>query len=338
MNAQDILLQNGNHFKHKIGGLAPAGLQASMYGRSVALKLVTYERGGQRAGMLIKERIYDIENCASFLNLEDAYSSDLVTLIRTREIPELVRLSKRVKELDRGHEEVPLQCWASLDEVQLHAPIPRPGKIICLGLNYRDHAQEQNAKIPDNPLLFVKASTATVGHKQPIVIPEGSTKVDYEAELAFVMGKQVKDVNIDDAESAIFGYTCLNDVTEREMQRGDKQWFRGKSVDTFAPMGPYIVTSDEVGDPCHLSVSSRLNNELMQLSSTSNLIFTPADIIRFVTRTMTVEPGDVISTGTPGGVGVFRDPQVFLKDGDVIEVIIDKIGTLSNPVVAQGSL
>ena len=301
------------------------------------MRLVTYERGGYRAGLLMNERIYDIENCASFLNLEDAYPSDLVTIMRTMEHKDLVRLQKRIKELDRGHEELPLQCWASLNEVQLHAPIPRPGKLICLGLNYRDHAEEQNASIPDKPLLFVKASTATAGHGQPIVIPEGSTKVDFEAELAFVIGKETKDVNINEAESAIFGYTCMNDVTEREMQRGEKQWFRGKSVDTFAPMGPCIVTPDELGSPRSLSVSSRLNGELMQLSSTSNLIFNPVDIIMFITRTMILEPGDVVSTGTPGGVGVFRDPPVFLKDGDTIEVIVEGIGTLSNPVVAQGT-
>ena len=302
------------------------------------MKFLTFERGGCRAGLVINERIYDVENSASFLHLESEYSSDLISLIRTREIGELKSLARQLKDLDRGHEELPLQCWASIDEVELHAPIPRPGKIICLGLNYRDHATEQNAKIPDNPLLFVKASTSTTGHNRPIVIPDGSTKVDFEAELAFVIGKEVKGAGVNDAHSAIFGYTCMNDVTEREMQRGDRQWFRGKSPDTFAPMGPYIVTVDEFGDAGGVSVSSRLNGELMQLSSTSNLIFTPGDIIKFVTRTMTLEPGDIISTGTPGGVGVFRDPPVFLKDGDTIEVIVDGIGTLSNPIVAQASL
>jgi 2-keto-4-pentenoate hydratase/2-oxohepta-3-ene-1,7-dioic acid hydratase in catechol pathway len=298
------------------------------------LKLVTFERGGHRAGLLINERIYDIENSAAFLHLEGEYPSDMTRLIRAHDISDLKSLARQLKDLDKGLEEMPLQCWASLDEVTLHAPIPRPGKIICLGLNYRDHAQEQNAEIPDKPLLFVKASTATAGHNQPIVIPGGSTSVDFEAEFAFVIGKEIKAAGIDDAQSAIFGYTCLNDVTEREMQRGERQWFRGKSPDTFAPMGPYLVTADEVGDVGALSVSSRLNGELMQLSSTSNLIFTPPDIIKFVTRTMTLEPGDVISTGTPGGVGVFRDPPVFLKDGDTIEVIVEGIGTLSNPVVA----
>jgi 2-keto-4-pentenoate hydratase/2-oxohepta-3-ene-1,7-dioic acid hydratase in catechol pathway len=302
------------------------------------LKLVTYERGGYRAGLLINERIYDIQNSASYLHLEGEYPSDLVDLIKTRSLAELKSLARQLKDLDKGHEELPLQCWASLDEVELRAPIPRPGKLICLGLNYRDHAAEQDARIPDNPLLFVKASTSTIGHNQPIVIPEGSTRIDFEAELAFVIGREVKNVSVDDAHSAIFGYTCMNDVTEREMQRGEKQWFRGKSPDTFAPMGPYIVTADELSDAGNLSVSSRLNNELMQLSSTSNLIFAPADIIRFVTRTMTLEPGDVISTGTPGGVGVFRDPPVFLKDGDTIEIIVEGIGTLSNPVVSQAPL
>ncbi len=301
------------------------------------MKLVTYERGGPRAGLLIGDRIYDIEKCASFLHLEGDYPSDIMTLIRVRGLRELRSLAKRLKELDKGHEELPLQCWASLDEVELHAPVPRPGKIICLGLNYKDHAREQNAKVPDIPLLFSKASTATTGHGRPIVIPEGSTEIDFEAELAFVVAREVKGAGIDDAADAILGYTCMNDVTDREMQRGDRQWFRGKSPDTFAPMGPCIVTADELGDVRGLSISSKLNGELMQLSSTSNLIFTPADIIKFITRTMTLEPGDVVSTGTPGGVGVFRDPPVFLKDGDRIEVTIEGIGTLSNPVIAHDS-
>lgn len=301
------------------------------------MKLLTYERGGPRAGLLIGTRIYDIENTASYLRLEGEYPRDLMALIRTREFGELKTFAERIRKVDKDREDLPLQCWASLDEVDLHAPIMRPGKIICLGLNYRDHASEQDAKLPDKPLLFVKASTSTTGHGRPIVIPEGSSMVDFEAELAFVIGREFKRAGGDDAQRAILGYTCMNDVTEREMQRSERQWFRGKSPDTFAPMGPYIVTADELGDAGNLSVSSRLNDKLMQQSSTSNLIFTPADIIRFVTRTMTLEPGDVVSTGTPGGVGVFRDPPVFLKDGDRIEVIIEGIGTLSNPVVSQSS-
>jgi 2-keto-4-pentenoate hydratase/2-oxohepta-3-ene-1,7-dioic acid hydratase in catechol pathway len=299
------------------------------------LKLVTYERGGRRAGLLINERIYDIENTASFLHLEGGYPSDLIDIIASRDLGDLKTLARRIKELDKGGEDLPLQCWASVEEVQFHAPVPRPGKIICLGLNYKDHAKEQDAKIPDKPLLFVKASTSTIGHGQAIVIPEGSSKVDFEAEFAFVIGREIRDADAALAQDAIFGYTCMNDVTEREMQQSERQWFRGKSPDTFAPMGPCIVTADELSNVSSLSVSSKLNGELMQLSSTSNLIFTPAEIIKFITRTMTLEPGDVISTGTPGGVGVFREPPVFMKDGDVIEVIIEGIGTLSNPVEAK---
>lgn len=298
------------------------------------MRLVTYERGGRRAGFLINERIYDIENCTSFLNFEVKMSCDMVRLLETWDADLMNELNQQLAKLDSQGEELPLQCWASLEEVKLLAPIPRPGKLICLGLNYRDHAEEQNVRIPDNPLLFAKASTATLGHNQPIVIPEGSTRVDYEAELAFVIGRRIRSAEAADAGEAVFGYTCLNDVTERDMQRGEKQWFRGKSVDTFAPMGPCIVTSDEIEDPLSLSISSKLNGETMQNSSTSNLIFSPPDIVKFIARTMTLEPGDVVSTGTPGGVGVFRDPQIFLKDGDRIEITVEGIGTLSNPVVA----
>jgi 2-keto-4-pentenoate hydratase/2-oxohepta-3-ene-1,7-dioic acid hydratase in catechol pathway len=300
------------------------------------LRLVTFERGGGRAGLLMNDRIYDVENCADFLNLKVDLSGGMKSLIRNWNRALMEDLSTSLAELDGQGEELPLQCWASMDEVGLHAPIPRPGKLICLGLNYRDHAEEQNAKIPDSPLLFAKAATATIGHNRPIVIPEGSTKVDYEAELAIVIGKELKIGGTGEAAAAIFGYTCMNDVTEREMQRRERQWFRGKGVDTFAPMGPFIVTSDELGDPIGLSISSKLNGEVMQRSSTSNLIFQPADILKFITRTMTLEPGDVVSTGTPGGVGVFREPPVFLKKGDTIEVTIEGIGTLSNPVEARG--
>ena len=167
------------------------------------------------------------------------------------------------------------------------------------------------------------------------MIPKGSTKVDFEGELAFIMGRTVKNPTEKQAEEAIFGYTCLNDVTEREAQFGEKQWFRGKSMDTFAPMGPWVVTSDEIGNPLDLRISTKVNSEVMQSESTSMLIFTPVDIVVFAAKTITLEPGDVVSTGTPGGVGVFRDPQVFLKRGDTVEITIENIGTLHNPVDAE---
>lgn len=300
------------------------------------MRIATFRRATEeRTGFLIDQNVYDVESCASFFGMEALPSNlaDILALDRAAALKELV---SKVEEARQASTELPLQCWATLEEVRLCAPIPRPPKIICLGRNYRDHAEEQGAKIPEAPLLFAKAPTAVIGPGQPIVIPGGSTKVDFEGELALIIGKRTSRANQKQAAEAIFGYTCLNDVTEREAQAREKQWFRAKSMDTFAPLGPCITTRDEVGDPLDLSLTTRVNGEVMQSGTTGDLIFAPVDIVIFASRSITLEPGDIISTGTPGGVGVFRDPQVFLKMGDVVEITIDKIGTLSNPVVDEG--
>jgi len=296
------------------------------------VRVLTYARAREeRVGFLLEQYVYDIAACSTYFAMDGLPASMLDLLALENEAPLRV-LYEHILESRRNGDDLPLQCCIGLDEVQICAPIPRPPKLICLGRNYGDHIEEQGAKPPENPLLFSKASTAVINPGDPIVIPGGSTKVDFEGELAFIMGKTVKNPTKKEAAQAIFGYTCLNDVTEREAQFGEKQWFRSKSMDTFAPMGPWIVTSDEIGDPLDLRISTKVNSEVMQSESTSMLIFTPVDIIVFAARTITLEPGDVISTGTPGGVGVFRDPQVFLKDGDVVEVTVENIGTLCNPV------
>ena len=300
------------------------------------MKIVTYRRDTERRlGLLFDQTVYDAQACASYLKMEPMPLT-LIELLASGKADTLGRLNAEVRKIRETSAEMPLQCWAALEEVRLCAPVARPSKIICLGRNYRDHAEEQGADLPEAPLLFSKASTAVVDPGAPIVIPAGSTRVDYEGELAFVIGKRVKQVDEAQAADAILGYTCMNDVSEREAQFKEKQWFRAKSMDSFAPMGPCIVTSDEVGDPLALGIETRLNSEVMQSDSTRNLIFTPTFVISFITRTMTLEPGDVVSTGTPGGVGVFREPQVFLADGDIVEITVDKIGTLSNPVVKEG--
>jgi 2-keto-4-pentenoate hydratase/2-oxohepta-3-ene-1,7-dioic acid hydratase in catechol pathway len=300
------------------------------------LKVISYTRGtDERAGILIDETVYDVESCSSFLGLEEM-PARLLPLLRAGRIQALQQLHMRLAEARHDGPELPLKCWASLEEIRLLAPIRRPPKIICVGRNYRDHAEEQGAKLPQAPLLFAKAPTSVIGPGEPIVIPKGSAKVDYEGELALVIGRQVRNAGLEEAAGAIFGYCCLNDVTERESQFSEKQWFRSKSMDTFAPLGPWIVTRDQLGESPELAITTQLNSEVMQSSSTANLIFSPADIITFVTRSITLEPGDIISTGTPGGVGVFRDPQVFLKSGDTVEITIEGIGTLVNPVTAEG--
>jgi 2-keto-4-pentenoate hydratase/2-oxohepta-3-ene-1,7-dioic acid hydratase in catechol pathway len=211
-------------------------------------------------------------------------------------------------------------------------PIERPRKIVCVGLNYRDHAEEQGTALPQAPLLFAKWPTALIGPDDPIVIPPVTQQVDYEAELGIVIGKRVRGVSQENALEAVRGYLCLNDVSARDLQFGDGQWTRGKSLDTFCPVGPELVPAAQVPDPQALSIRAVVNGEVLQDSSTSNMIFTVAEIIAHVTQAITLEPGDLIATGTPAGVGAFRDPPVWLRPGDEVTIEIEGVGSLTNPV------
>ncbi len=219
----------------------------------------------------------------------------------------------------------------------LLAPIAAPEKVLCIGLNYREHARETNAEIPSEPVCFGKYANTIGGPGSDIVLPTVSQEVDYEAELVVVIGKPAKNVSEENALDYVAGYTVGNDVSARDWQKGRPggQWMLGKTPDTFAPIGPYLVTSNEVGDPGQLAISLTLNGETMQDSSTSDLIFGIERIIAHLTQLMTLQPGDLIFTGTPSGVGVARDPQVFLKPGDQVSVTIEKLGTLTNPVVSS---
>ncbi len=221
------------------------------------------------------------------------------------------------------------------EEVTLLAPVPRPGKLLCIGLNYRDHAEETGMKVPDHPILFAKFSTAVVGPGDPILLPAISDEVDYEAELAVVIGRTAKNVTEEDALQYVAGYTVMNDVSARDIQFLDGQWMRGKTLDSFAPMGPALVTRDEVPDPHRLRISLRLNGETMQSSSTSNLVFGVPQLVSFLSRGLTLEPGDVIATGTPPGVGMSRKPPVYLKPGDVVVAEVEGVGVLENPVAQE---
>jgi 2-keto-4-pentenoate hydratase/2-oxohepta-3-ene-1,7-dioic acid hydratase in catechol pathway len=214
-------------------------------------------------------------------------------------------------------------------------PIERPGKIVCVGLNYRDHAEEQGAPLPEAPLLFAKWQNALIGPGEPILIPPVVTKCDYEAELGVVIGTRVRNVSLDNALDSVAGYTCVNDVSARDLQFADGQWTRGKSPDTFCPVGPRLVPRDDVPDPQQLAIRAVLNGETMQESSTSNMIFGVAALIAYITRTITLEPGDLIATGTPAGVGAFRTPPVFMQPGDEITIEVEGIGKLTNPVAAE---
>jgi len=217
--------------------------------------------------------------------------------------------------------------------VVLHAPILRPLKLIGIGLNYLDHIEETKLEIPREPLLFAMYSNAITGPNRPIVIPAMSRKIDYEAELAVVMGSRARHVRPEDALNHVAGYTIVNDVSARDLQRSDGQWLRAKSFDTFAPMGPWLVTRSALADADGLAIELRLNGQTLQKSNTRNLIFKVPALVSHISRVMTLEPGDVISTGTPGGVGFTRKPPIYLQPGDNVEIEIEGIGILRNPVV-----
>lgn len=224
---------------------------------------------------------------------------------------------------------------ARIEEVRLKAPIARPPKIICVGLNYRDHAEESGLKLPEVPTIFAKYATTIIGPKERIVLPRVSSQPDYEAEFAFVIGRGGRHIPGERWREHVFGYTCFNDVSARDYQMATTQWVVGKSFDTFAPVGPWLVTADEIPDPHALDISLTLSGEVMQKSNTCNLIFKIPDLIAHLSSVFTLEPGDIISTGTPAGVGVARRPPRFLRAGDVVTVRIEGIGELTNPVVAE---
>jgi len=215
-------------------------------------------------------------------------------------------------------------------------PAVNAGKILAIGRNYEDHAIEGGSAPPEAPLIFNKLSNSLSAHNSPIVLPGISTKVDYEAELGVIMGRRAKRVSEGAALEHVFGYSPINDVSARDLQFGDGQWVRGKGLDTFAPIGPFITTRDEIADVQALDIEGRLNGQVMQSSNTAKMIFKVAYLVSYISQGITLEPGDVIATGTPEGVGIFRDPPVLLKDGDVYEVTIEGLGTLRNQAIASG--
>lgn len=222
-----------------------------------------------------------------------------------------------------------------LADVKLLSPLTDPEKIVCIGLNYHDHVIESNMQVPKVPVLFPKYNNCLTGHEDEVAIPAEVTQCDYEVELAVVIGKTAKRVPLESAMEYVFGYTVLNDVSARDIQLNEPQWTRGKAIDGFAPTGPWIVTADEIADPGKLGISLKLNGETMQDSNTKELIFDVPYLVSFLSNTMTLRPGDIISTGTPPGVGMGKKPQVWLKPGDVVEATVEGIGTLRNTFVSE---
>jgi len=277
------------------------------------MKLVTFELAGRRGVGLLKENaLVDLTAASLPASMREFIAGGASTLQRAAAIDTHL---------------------LPLNEVRLLAPVPDPLKIIAIGLNYMDHCREQNVAVPTSPLVFAKFPSSIIGPEEAIRYdPALTSQVDWEAELGVIIGKRARRVTRTDALSFVFGYTPLNDVSARDLQFSDRQWVRGKSLDTFCPIGPAIITADEIPDPQALHIVSRVNGVIMQNSSTSEMIFPVDELISFLSNAFTLEPGDIIATGTPDGVGVFRNPKVFLQNGDRVEIEIEKIGLLSNPV------
>lgn len=317
------------------------------------MKLLTFRaRDAQSIGALMGEYVIDL-NAAFNEHIGGALSSvkedfcfDMLSFLETGVLG-ITEARKVLTEAGKLKvDDIRALCTEGvlnrLDEVRVEAPVPRPRKnVVCLGLNYADHiaeggrARQQERPLPQHPIYFTKPPTAVTGPYDDIVYPRATERLDYEVELAVVIGKEGKYIPEDEAYFHIAGYTVFNDVSARDLQNRHGQWYKGKSCDTFAPMGPYLVTSGEVGDPMDLDLWLKVNGETRQSSNTSNMIFDVRKIVSNLSEGMTLEVGDIIATGTPSGVG-YAHPSGLLKVGDVVETWIEKIGTMRNRVVSEG--
>jgi len=275
----------------------------------------TTHSGPVQVGVSDGETVYPLPDAGSTIDVSSLSNPAYLRSVRQRMDHETTRT------LDR-------------DAVQPLAPVPEPGEIVCVGLNYHDHAEEQNEAVPETPLLFGKLSSAVTDPDAPIYHPRGIEQVDYEVELGVVIGERARHVSTDEAREYVAGYTAINDVSARDAQFDDGQFLRGKSYDSFAPMGPTLVPEPEL-NPHSLAIACRVNGETKQESNTEQFIFDVDEVVSYISDITTLHPGDVISTGTPGGVGIFRDPPELLEPGDEVEIEIDGIGTLRNPVVSE---
>jgi 2-keto-4-pentenoate hydratase/2-oxohepta-3-ene-1,7-dioic acid hydratase in catechol pathway len=284
------------------------------------MRLVTFRRPGKEpeAGAIVRDQVVSLSG-AGFPHMLAVLSAG----------PE------GKAKIENWNYQPPEDASFALDSVQLLAPIPRPPKLICVGLNYRDHAQETKMEIPKVPTIFSKFSTAVTGPGDPIVLPKNSSQPDYEAEFAFVIGLGGRHISAGDWARHVYGYTIVNDVSARDFQMATSQWLMGKTFDTFAPMGPWIVSADEIADPHALDISLRINGEILQSSNTRELIFKIPELVAYLSSVMTLEPGDVVSTGTPAGVGYARKPPRYLQPGDDVVINVAGIGELRNPVIAE---
>ena len=297
------------------------------------MKLVRYRNENREDyGALLIDKIVSLSILAESMDIK--LPVDIENFIAS----ESQKIGKLEEAIQKTEEEGVRKASHSAAGAKILTPIRSPGKIVCLGLNYRDHAAEQNASVPDEPVIFMKPHTAIIGPNDSIIKPNFVQQLDYEAELAVVIGKRAKNVPLSEAHAHIFGYTIMNDVSARDIQFKDKQWTRGKSFDTFAPIGPCIATADELEDTSSLLIRTWVNGELRQNSSTKNMVFNPLEIVYRLSRVMTLEPCDIIATGTPAGVGFAMKPQKFLKGGDIIRIEIESIGILENMVTEESAV
>jgi 2,4-diketo-3-deoxy-L-fuconate hydrolase len=303
------------------------------------MRLYTFERDGQpRVGAERNARLVDLAAVERARGGDlGRLFADILTFIQAGELAR--RAAESAIEFAAVHGDTPDLSYA-IDEVHILAPLLNPGKILCSGVNYKGHQQENpSAVLPETPGFFAKLNNAIIGPGTPIVLPKMTSQLDYEIELAVVLGKHLHKASERAAVGAVFGYTILHDVSARDIQFKAPQHNQitlGKNFDTFAPMGPCIVTTDELTDPANVRLRTFVNGAMLQDGSTGDWLFSLPYLLSFLSHVMTLEPGDIVTTGTPAGVGIFRDPQVFLKPGDLVQLDAEGIGTLENPVVAEG--
>jgi 2-keto-4-pentenoate hydratase/2-oxohepta-3-ene-1,7-dioic acid hydratase in catechol pathway len=297
------------------------------------MRLVTFTRGDRhRLGVLVSRG--GIEHVVDVGRLDPSLPSGMRALLGLDEGLERVA---RLVPAGFDPRTLPPEAAPPLAEVILAPVVPDPAKLICIGLNYRDHAAETGQALPEVPTVFAKFPNVLIGAGAPIVIPRISSKIDYEAELAFVIGRRARHVPEFQALRHVAGYTCFNDVTARDVQKRSPQWTLGKSFDTFGPLGPALVTADQVPDPHALAIRCSVGGETLQESSTGAMVFSIAKLVSFLSEILTLEPGDVVVTGTPAGVGFVREPPRYLRAGETVRVEIEGVGVLENPVVAEAS-
>jgi 2-keto-4-pentenoate hydratase/2-oxohepta-3-ene-1,7-dioic acid hydratase in catechol pathway len=279
--------------------------------------------GSESYGVMVDNFVVDRSDLEKELNIK--LPEDIVSFISSTYLNMVLEEVKRIS----------FKQVFKLEDLKLLAPIPNPPKILCLGLNYIDHAEEQQKTPPDEPMIFIKPRTSIAGPFDDIYVPSDYVQqLDYEGELAVIIGKLGKRISASKALDYVLGYTVFNDLSARDIQAKDKQWTRGKSLDQFAPIGPWIVTRDEIENPYNLKIVTRVNDEVRQNSSTSKMVHKIDRVIEILSKGMTLEPGDIIATGTPSGVGVFMKPKPkFLKHGDIVEITIEKIGTIRNRII-----